>query len=106
LIEDASRGVDLRPGDVTHAIEEMKRADITVVRSAELLKTAMNLRTCLAAAIFPPSPARNERGEGWGGGHLSGASPALSSIGWRRGSRAADPFNVRRLKDGIHRKVN
>ena len=38
LIEDASRGVDLRPGDVQHSIEEMKRAGITVVRSAELLK--------------------------------------------------------------------
>ena len=38
LIEDASRGVDLRPGEVKHAIEEMKRAGITVVQSAELLK--------------------------------------------------------------------
>ena len=31
LIEDASRGVDLCLGDVQHAIEEMKRAGITVV---------------------------------------------------------------------------
>jgi len=38
LIEDASRGVDLRPGDVKHAVEEMKRAGIGVVQSAQLLK--------------------------------------------------------------------
>ncbi len=39
FIEDASRGVNLRPTDVTHAIEEMKRAGIIVVQSAELLRT-------------------------------------------------------------------
>ena len=37
LIEDASRGVNLRPDDVTNAIQEMKRAGVTVVRSCELV---------------------------------------------------------------------
>jgi nicotinamidase/pyrazinamidase len=37
LVEDASRGVNLQPHDVKNAIEEMKRAGITVVRSTELL---------------------------------------------------------------------
>jgi len=36
LIEDASRGVDLNPGDVTRALEEMKKAGITIVQSAEV----------------------------------------------------------------------
>jgi nicotinamidase/pyrazinamidase len=40
LIEDASRGVDLRPGDVKNAIEEMKRVGIAIVQSPDLLKTA------------------------------------------------------------------
>lgn len=39
LIEDASRGVNLRPQDVEHAVEEMKRAGVAVVQSAELLRT-------------------------------------------------------------------
>jgi len=38
FIEDASRGVDLRPDDVKKAIEEMRRAGIAVVQSADLLK--------------------------------------------------------------------
>jgi len=38
LIEDASRGVNLQPDDVKNAIQEMKRAEIAVVQSAELLK--------------------------------------------------------------------
>ena len=38
LIEDASRGVHLRPDDVNDAIAEMKRAGIAVVQSAELLR--------------------------------------------------------------------
>jgi len=38
LIEDAARGVNLQPGDVKHAIEEMKRAGIAVVHSEEVLK--------------------------------------------------------------------
>jgi nicotinamidase/pyrazinamidase len=37
FIEDASRGVNLRPDDVKNAIAEMKRAGITVVQSTELL---------------------------------------------------------------------
>lgn len=37
FIEDASRGVNLRPEDVKNAIEEMKRARVSVVQSAELL---------------------------------------------------------------------
>ena len=39
LIEDASRGVNLRPDDVKNAIEEMKQAGIAVVQSLDLLKT-------------------------------------------------------------------
>jgi nicotinamidase/pyrazinamidase len=39
LIEDASRGVNLRPDDVKNAVEEMKRAGVVVVQSAELLST-------------------------------------------------------------------
>jgi len=38
LIEDASRGVNLGPTDVTEAIAEMKRAGVQVVNSTELLK--------------------------------------------------------------------
>ena len=40
FIEDASRGVNLRPGDVRNAVEEMKRAGIVVLQSGELLKDA------------------------------------------------------------------
>ena len=39
FIEDASRGVNLRPDDVKNAVEEMKCAGIAVVQSAELLKS-------------------------------------------------------------------
>jgi nicotinamidase/pyrazinamidase len=39
FIEDASRGVNLRPDDVKNAIEEMKRARIAIVQSADLLET-------------------------------------------------------------------
>jgi nicotinamidase/pyrazinamidase len=35
LIEDACRGVDLKPGDITRAIEEMKVAGVEVVQSAQ-----------------------------------------------------------------------
>jgi nicotinamidase/pyrazinamidase len=34
VIEDACRGVDLKPGDVTRALEELKLAGVTVMRSA------------------------------------------------------------------------
>jgi len=37
MIEDASRGVNLQPNDVSNAIAEMKRAGVTVVQSAKLL---------------------------------------------------------------------
>src|ERR1041385_3760588 len=40
LIEDASRGVNLRPDDVRNAIEEMKRAGVAILRSAEILREA------------------------------------------------------------------
>ena len=39
FIEDASRGVNLGLDDVVNAIEEMKRAGIAIVRSADLLQT-------------------------------------------------------------------
>ena len=39
FIEDASRGVNLHPDDVKHAVEEMKRAGVALVQSEELLKT-------------------------------------------------------------------
>ena len=39
FIEDASRGVNLRPDDVAKAIEEMKHAGIAVRQSADLLRT-------------------------------------------------------------------
>ena len=38
LIEDASRGVNLRPSDVKNAIEDMKHAGIRIVQSADLVK--------------------------------------------------------------------
>lgn len=37
FIEDASRGVNLKPGDVDGAIQEMKRAGVAVLRSSELM---------------------------------------------------------------------
>jgi nicotinamidase/pyrazinamidase len=37
LIEDASRGVNLRPSDVSNAVAEMKRAGVTVVQNTDLL---------------------------------------------------------------------
>lgn len=39
LVEDASRGVNLRPDDVTNAIAEMERAGVVIVQSADILKT-------------------------------------------------------------------
>jgi nicotinamidase/pyrazinamidase len=38
LIEDACRGVNLQPDDIKNAVEEMKRAGVTVVHSRELLE--------------------------------------------------------------------
>jgi nicotinamidase/pyrazinamidase len=37
LVEDACRGVDLNPGDVAAAVEEMKKAGVGVVQSRDLL---------------------------------------------------------------------
>lgn len=37
LIEDASRGVDLHPGDVQKAIHEMRQAGVTIKQAAEFL---------------------------------------------------------------------
>ena len=39
FIEDASRGVNLRPDDVKNTIAEMNRAGIKTVRSTDILKT-------------------------------------------------------------------
>jgi nicotinamidase/pyrazinamidase len=39
LIEDASRGVNLRPEDVNDSIAEMKRAGVIISHSADVLKT-------------------------------------------------------------------
>ncbi len=39
LIQDASRGVNLHPGDVEKAVEEMKRTKVGIVQSAEILRT-------------------------------------------------------------------
>jgi nicotinamidase/pyrazinamidase len=36
LVEDGCRGVEIAPGDVARAIEEMRRAGVRVVRSAEI----------------------------------------------------------------------
>jgi nicotinamidase/pyrazinamidase len=36
LVEDGSRGVELRPGDVARAVEEMRKAGVQVVRSADV----------------------------------------------------------------------
>jgi nicotinamidase/pyrazinamidase len=36
LIEDASRGVNLRPGDVKRAIEEMRSAGVAIVQSSTI----------------------------------------------------------------------
>lgn len=38
FIEDASRGVNLQPGDIERGIEEMKHAGVQVVQSADLLR--------------------------------------------------------------------
>jgi len=36
LVEDACRGVDLKPGDVERAVAEMRKAGVAVVRSTEV----------------------------------------------------------------------
>jgi nicotinamidase/pyrazinamidase len=37
LVEDACRGVNLRPDDVKNAVEEMQRAGVGIVQSAEVI---------------------------------------------------------------------
>src|SRR6266699_2764446 len=39
LVEDASRGVTLRPDDVNNAIADMNRAGVVIVQSADILET-------------------------------------------------------------------
>lgn len=36
LVEDGTRGVELRPGDVARAVDEMRAAGVRIVRSGEL----------------------------------------------------------------------
>jgi nicotinamidase/pyrazinamidase len=40
VVEDACRGVNIRPGDTAAALDEMRSAGVTIVRSAELLEAA------------------------------------------------------------------
>ncbi len=49
LIEEACRGVNLKPDDVAKAIEEMERAGVEIVRSVETLKTLTNRSRVQAA---------------------------------------------------------
>lgn len=43
VVEDACRGVDLTPGDVIFAVEEMKRAGVHLVRSADVIADRMTV---------------------------------------------------------------
>lgn len=36
LIEDACRGIDLKPGDIDHALDEMHRAGVKIIKSMEI----------------------------------------------------------------------
>lgn len=38
VIEDACRGVELKPGDVQRALEEMKKAGVKIIPSGEILR--------------------------------------------------------------------
>jgi nicotinamidase/pyrazinamidase len=38
FIEDASRGVNVKPGDVDRAVEEMRRAGVQIMQAAEMKK--------------------------------------------------------------------
>lgn len=40
LIEDASRGVNLQPGDVDRAVAEMRQAGVTILQTNDVLKGA------------------------------------------------------------------
>ena len=50
LVEDASRGVELRPGDVAAAVEEMRKGGVEVVRSGEVATLPLTAR---AASMRP-----------------------------------------------------
>lgn len=39
LVEDASRGVNVRPGDVERAVGEMRQAGVVILQSEQLLKS-------------------------------------------------------------------
>ena len=45
LVQDGCRGVDLNPGDVDRAIEEMAKAGVCVVDSAEVIKIRPGIDT-------------------------------------------------------------
>jgi nicotinamidase/pyrazinamidase len=40
LVQDASRGAELRPGDVALALQEMAEAGVTIVQSAQIVQSA------------------------------------------------------------------
>jgi len=42
LVQDASRGAELRPGDVVRAVQEMKDAGVTIVQSVQIAQNARN----------------------------------------------------------------
>jgi nicotinamidase/pyrazinamidase len=42
LIEDASRGVDLQPGDVQRAVDEMRAAGVKIIKAEEILNQKGN----------------------------------------------------------------
>lgn len=44
LIVDATRGVELQPGDVERAIDAMRDAGVTILRSGELMRGALRAR--------------------------------------------------------------
>jgi nicotinamidase/pyrazinamidase len=43
FVEDACRGVNLRPNDVKAAIEQMQQAGVTVTQSADVLKLSKRI---------------------------------------------------------------
>lgn len=45
LVADASRGVNLKPGDVDRAVEEMRRAGVAVTHSAQVLSKCGRMGT-------------------------------------------------------------
>jgi nicotinamidase/pyrazinamidase len=45
VVEDGSRGVELRPGDVARAVQEMRDAGVTIVQSADAFSRAARRST-------------------------------------------------------------